>query len=323
MSTTLQPAAALPLSSARWLQLGLGLLCMMAISSPQYVWTLFTKPLGASLSAPAAAIQVTFSILIVLQTFFSPFQGWLVERFGPRSADRSRRRLDGAELGLGVPGLIACRAVCHLRPSGRAGHRHRLYRRRRADGGLVSRPARVRSGRRRCRLWHRRGADELPDCRQPGGERLWADAAAVRPDPGRGRGVGRAGPACAAGGAEGANAAALHRSGREHRHDASQSHLLADVRHVYDDVHLWADGHGSDRALRQRPGHQQAGDLGLRGDPADADGGPRLQRPDPAVLRLGVRPDRPGEHDGPGLSGWRALQWRCGSPPWATRCCSS
>src|SRR5205823_10832957 len=32
----------------------------------------------------AAAIQVTFSILIVLQTFFSPFQGWLVERFGPR-----------------------------------------------------------------------------------------------------------------------------------------------------------------------------------------------------------------------------------------------
>jgi len=37
------------------------------------VWTLFTKPLGASLNASAAAIQVTFSILIVLQTFFSPF----------------------------------------------------------------------------------------------------------------------------------------------------------------------------------------------------------------------------------------------------------
>jgi len=84
MSTTLQPAAALPVASARWVQLGLGLVCMMAISSPQYVWTLFTKPLGASLGASAAAIQVTFSILIVLQTFFSPFQGWLVERFGPR-----------------------------------------------------------------------------------------------------------------------------------------------------------------------------------------------------------------------------------------------
>jgi oxalate/formate antiporter len=57
---------------------------MMAISSPQYVWTPFTKPLGASLGASAAAIQTTFSILVVLQTFFSPFQGWLVERFGAR-----------------------------------------------------------------------------------------------------------------------------------------------------------------------------------------------------------------------------------------------
>lgn len=70
--------------ATRWIQLGLGLICMMAISSPQYVWTLFTKPLGGSLGAAPAAIQVTFSLLIVLQTFFSPFQGYLVDRFGPR-----------------------------------------------------------------------------------------------------------------------------------------------------------------------------------------------------------------------------------------------
>jgi oxalate/formate antiporter len=68
----------------RWLQLGLGLICMMAISSPQYVWTLFTKPLGAALGAAPASLQVTFSLLIVLQTFFSPFQGWLVDKFGPK-----------------------------------------------------------------------------------------------------------------------------------------------------------------------------------------------------------------------------------------------
>jgi oxalate/formate antiporter len=68
----------------RWGQLGLGLICMMAISSPQYVWTLFTKPLGGALGAAPAALQVTFSLLIVLQTFFSPFQGYLVDRFGPR-----------------------------------------------------------------------------------------------------------------------------------------------------------------------------------------------------------------------------------------------
>ena len=77
---------AIPTTSAanRWGQLGLGLICMMAISSPQYVWTLFVKPLGGALGAGPAALQVTFSILIVLQTFFSPFQGWLVDRFGPR-----------------------------------------------------------------------------------------------------------------------------------------------------------------------------------------------------------------------------------------------
>jgi MFS transporter, OFA family, oxalate/formate antiporter len=70
--------------SARWVQLGLGLVCMMAISSPQYVWALFTKPIGTALAVSPAALQVTFSLLIVLQTFFSPAQGWLVDRFGPR-----------------------------------------------------------------------------------------------------------------------------------------------------------------------------------------------------------------------------------------------
>jgi oxalate/formate antiporter len=84
---TMRAPAAAPANvavSARWVQLGLGLLCMMAISSPQYVWTLFTKPLGAKLGASLAELQVTFSILIVLQTFLSPIQGVLIERFGPR-----------------------------------------------------------------------------------------------------------------------------------------------------------------------------------------------------------------------------------------------
>ncbi len=84
MSTTLSPALAVPTTSTRWVQLGLGLICMMAISSPQYTWALFTKPLTGSLGAPAAALQVTITILIVLQTFFSPFQGFLIDRFGPR-----------------------------------------------------------------------------------------------------------------------------------------------------------------------------------------------------------------------------------------------
>jgi oxalate/formate antiporter len=68
----------------RWLQLIFGVVCMMAISSPQYTWTLFTKPLSSELAVKLPQLQVTFSILIVLQTFLSPLQGFLVDRFGPR-----------------------------------------------------------------------------------------------------------------------------------------------------------------------------------------------------------------------------------------------
>jgi oxalate/formate antiporter len=70
--------------STRWVQLVLGLIAMMSISSPQYVWTLFTKPLQETLSATLPAVQVTFTLLVVLQTWLSPLQGYLVDRFGAR-----------------------------------------------------------------------------------------------------------------------------------------------------------------------------------------------------------------------------------------------
>jgi len=70
---------------SRWIQLLLGLLCMIVISSPQYVWTLFTQPLMGSLHASLAQIQITFSLLIVVQTFLSPCQGFVVDKFGPRA----------------------------------------------------------------------------------------------------------------------------------------------------------------------------------------------------------------------------------------------
>ena len=73
------------LTTNPWLQLLFGLVCMMAISSPQYVWTLFTGPFTTHLGATLAQVQVTISILIVLQTFLSPFQGYLVDLFGPRT----------------------------------------------------------------------------------------------------------------------------------------------------------------------------------------------------------------------------------------------
>jgi oxalate/formate antiporter len=58
---------------------------MVVISSPQYVWTLFTQPLMTTLKVTLPQIQITFSILIVIQTFLAPGQGLLVDRFGPRA----------------------------------------------------------------------------------------------------------------------------------------------------------------------------------------------------------------------------------------------
>jgi oxalate/formate antiporter len=68
----------------RWVQLVLGVIAMMAISSPQYVWTLFTGPLNQQFGTTLAELQWTVSLLVILQTWFSPFQAYLVDRFGPR-----------------------------------------------------------------------------------------------------------------------------------------------------------------------------------------------------------------------------------------------
>jgi oxalate/formate antiporter len=57
----------------------------MSISSPQYVWTLFTGPLNQKLGTTLAELQWTFSLLIILQTWCSPAQAYLVDRFGPRA----------------------------------------------------------------------------------------------------------------------------------------------------------------------------------------------------------------------------------------------
>ena len=81
-------ASAIPASEAmtkRWRQLGLGLLVMMSISSPQYTWALFTGPLTKAYNVQLSTVQITFTLLIVFQTFLSPFQAYLVERFGPRA----------------------------------------------------------------------------------------------------------------------------------------------------------------------------------------------------------------------------------------------
>jgi MFS transporter, OFA family, oxalate/formate antiporter len=84
------------ISGKRWVQLVLGFIAMMTISSPQYVWTLFVAPFQTTTGAALPAIQFTISLVIVLQTFSSPVQGFLVDKFGPRALIAVGAAMSGA-----------------------------------------------------------------------------------------------------------------------------------------------------------------------------------------------------------------------------------
>jgi OFA family oxalate/formate antiporter-like MFS transporter len=54
------------------------------LASLQYGWTLFVNPIHDDNGWSRATIQVAFTILISVNTWLSPFEGWLVDRYGPR-----------------------------------------------------------------------------------------------------------------------------------------------------------------------------------------------------------------------------------------------
>lgn len=68
----------------RWVQLIAGIIAMMAIANLQYAWTLFTKPIQAHLHVTLVAVQWTFTLFVALETWLVPFEGYLVDRIGPR-----------------------------------------------------------------------------------------------------------------------------------------------------------------------------------------------------------------------------------------------
>jgi MFS transporter, OFA family, oxalate/formate antiporter len=68
----------------RWVQLVAGVFAMMAIANLQYAWTLFTKPIQAHLHATLVDVQWTIALFIGLETWLVPFEGYLVDRIGPR-----------------------------------------------------------------------------------------------------------------------------------------------------------------------------------------------------------------------------------------------
>src|SRR5271169_2881393 len=68
----------------RWAQLVAGIIAMMAVANLQYAWTLFTKPMQSHLHVTLTAIQGIFSLFIIVETWLVPFEGYLVDRIGPR-----------------------------------------------------------------------------------------------------------------------------------------------------------------------------------------------------------------------------------------------
>jgi OFA family oxalate/formate antiporter-like MFS transporter len=68
----------------RWAQLVAGIFAMMAVANLQYAWTLFTKPIQSHLHVTLVAVQWTFALFIGLETWLVPFEGYLVDRIGPR-----------------------------------------------------------------------------------------------------------------------------------------------------------------------------------------------------------------------------------------------
>src|SRR5580700_3591539 len=67
-----------------WAQLIIGIICMVMVANLQYGWTLFVGPIGDKYHWTKAAIQVTFTIFVLFETWLVPAEGYLVDRFGPR-----------------------------------------------------------------------------------------------------------------------------------------------------------------------------------------------------------------------------------------------
>ena len=78
------PSRATASEATRWGQLIFGIICMVMIANLQYGWTLFVTPIDQKYHWGRAAIQVAFTIFVLTETWLVPFEGYLIDKFGPR-----------------------------------------------------------------------------------------------------------------------------------------------------------------------------------------------------------------------------------------------
>jgi OFA family oxalate/formate antiporter-like MFS transporter len=67
-----------------WTQLIIGIICMVMVANLQYGWTLFVGPIGAKFGWTKAAIQTTFFLFVLFETWLVPAEGYIVDKIGPR-----------------------------------------------------------------------------------------------------------------------------------------------------------------------------------------------------------------------------------------------
>jgi OFA family oxalate/formate antiporter-like MFS transporter len=69
----------------RWMQLAIGVTCMVMIANLQYGWTFFVPDIQQKFGWDRAAIQWAFTLFVLFETWLVPVEGWFVDQFGPRS----------------------------------------------------------------------------------------------------------------------------------------------------------------------------------------------------------------------------------------------
>jgi MFS transporter, OFA family, oxalate/formate antiporter len=69
---------------SRWPQLAFAVLSTVMLANMQYGWTLFVNPMHDANHWSRTSIQIAFTIMIFVNTWLSPVEGWLVDRYGPR-----------------------------------------------------------------------------------------------------------------------------------------------------------------------------------------------------------------------------------------------
>ena len=80
----MQDDARMKSNGYRWMQLVLGVVCMVMIANLQYGWTFLVTPMQQQHGWTRAAIQIAFSIFILTETWLVPIEGWFVDKYGPR-----------------------------------------------------------------------------------------------------------------------------------------------------------------------------------------------------------------------------------------------